>query len=109
MLAYVRPGLFTPEEIIASHWDITVDQMRQKGRDGHITQARQVAMWYYHEFKHYGKTFIGRKFNRDHATVWHSVRAVNNQMDVDRAFRSKVENIVEACKNLPGNGMCIKK
>lgn len=49
MTAYMAPGFKSVEEIVASQWFTTVEEMHTKKRYMDVAEARQVVMWYAHE------------------------------------------------------------
>jgi hypothetical protein len=58
----------------------TIDQLREGGRKRNMVYWRQVGQWWY--FLECGvKSHAGRFFDRDHATVIHSIRAVNEAIE----------------------------
>ena len=60
---------------------------------------RQVAMYFIKEFTkkslaETGKYFNGRCKCKDHATILHAIKAVNNQLDTDKKFKEAF-NVIE--------------
>lgn len=59
-----------------------------------VAQARQVAMYLFKEASKSSLKSIGQAFNnRDHATVIHAIRRVQETMDVDPMFTKSVESL----------------
>ena len=79
---------------------VTEDDIKGHRRKAPIAAARQVAYWLMrHRTEQFkgtqpGWSDIGRKFQRDHGTVMHGVRQVNNQCQVDARFRAKVNQAI---------------
>lgn len=71
-----------------------------KRRDDDLKTARQIAMYlgnvFYPEITW---SDLARVFSKDHATAIHSVKVINNRMDVDKRF---VEKIVNYKKHIKG-------
>tara|TARA_R110000823_G_scaffold71663_1_gene165118 strand:- start:28 stop:507 length:480 start_codon:yes stop_codon:yes gene_type:complete len=62
-----------------------------------IVAPRQVAMYYTHKLTNLTFSSIGIMFNKDHATVMHSINVVEGRMDFDREFkdqRPKLEELI---------------
>lgn len=72
------------QETVAAYYGINVRHMVGEARGREIARPRQVAMYLARELS--GKSFpdIGRRFgNRDHTTVMHAVRAVEQRIRED--------------------------
>lgn len=62
-----------------------------------IVEPRQIAMYYTRSLTNLNLSAIGRLFNKDHATVLHSINIVKNRMEFDREFkgqRSELEELI---------------
>ena len=59
-----------------------------------MTVPRQVAMYLIRDLLDYSLVHIGRLFgDRDHSTVIHSIRKVEDTMSMDLEFRQTVESV----------------
>ena len=68
------------------------DALASKRRTKDITVPRQVAMYLIKETLGISLSRIGEYFGgRDHSTVIHSIKKVEEEMERDPAFRSLVE------------------
>lgn len=94
MTAYMAPGYQTVEEIVASQWLTTVEEMHTKKRNGDVAEARQVVMWYAHERRGYSFFMAGKIFGKNHATAIHARNTVNNLIETDRNFRGRLETVL---------------
>ncbi len=70
--------------------------MQTSSRKREFVEARQIAMsLLFKYFKHkMSLSEIGRKFNRDHATVIHSIKCVNNLIELDKEFRERYKPLI---------------
>lgn len=59
---------------VAKKHELRILDLRSDGRQKHIVAARQEAIWRIKHETTMSLTAIGRKFNRDHATVLHSIK-----------------------------------
>src|SRR6185503_15951753 len=89
-----RPRL-TPETIrdtVARRWKVRPDALTSKRRTKDLTVPRQVAMYLIKEILDTSLVQIGEVFgDRDHSTVIHSIRKVEQDMESDSGFRREVE------------------
>jgi chromosomal replication initiator protein len=85
----------SPEAIrdtVARRWKVRPDALMSKRRTKDLTVPRQVAMYLIKELLGTSLVHIGEVFGgRDHSTVIHSIRKVEQDMDDDAGFRREVE------------------
>ena len=85
----------SPEAIrdtVARRWKVRPDALMSKRRTKDLTVPRQVAMYLIKELLGTSLVQIGEVFGgRDHSTVIHSIRKVEQDMDEDAGFRREVE------------------
>ena len=84
----------TIEEIqrkVAEHYNIRVAEMTSKRRDRPVARPRQIAMFLAKELTTKSLPDIGRAFDRDHTTVIHAVKAIENLREKDRAFKEETD------------------
>jgi chromosomal replication initiator protein len=85
----------SPEAIrdtVARRWKVRPDALMSKRRTKDLTVPRQVAMYLIKELLGTSLVQIGEVFGgRDHSTVIHSIRKVEQDMDDDAGFRREVE------------------
>ncbi|MBW3534077.1 MAG: chromosomal replication initiator protein DnaA, partial [Gemmatimonadetes bacterium] len=85
----------TPEAIrdtVARRWRVRPEALTSKRRTRDLTVPRQVAMYLIKEILNTPLVQIGVVFGgRDHSTVIHSIRKVENDMEDDATFRREVE------------------
>jgi chromosomal replication initiator protein len=79
-------------DTVARRWKVRPDALASKRRTKDLTVPRQVAMYLIKEILDTSLVQIGAVFGgRDHSTVIHSIRKVEQDMEVDSAFRREVE------------------
>ncbi len=85
----------TIEEIqkkVAEHFQIRVSDMHSARRSRSVARPRQVAMYLSKQLTSRSLPEIGRKFGgRDHTTVMHAVKKIEELMGEDPAFGEDVE------------------
>ena len=94
MTAYMAPGYQTVEEIVASQWLTTVDEMHTKKRYRDVAEARQVVMWYAVNRMGYTYNRAGNIYDRNHVTAMYGIKTVNNLIETDRNFRGRLETVL---------------
>lgn len=82
------------QRIVCEYLDIDEDLIRAKTRKREVVRARQIAMYFCKEMTQHSLKTIGLHFGgRDHSTVIHAVKTVEDQVDTDPQFRDAVEQI----------------
>jgi chromosomal replication initiator protein len=86
-------------ELVARRWRVRADALASKRRTKDVTVPRQVAMYLMKETLGMSLARIGEHFGgRDHSTVIHSIRKVEEQMQEDPEFRRQVEAALQEIK-----------
>ena len=100
-----RPVL-SPERIretVARRWRVRPEALASKRRTRDLTVPRQVAMYLIKETLDTSLARIGELFGgRDHSTVIHSIRKVEDQMERDPIFREQVDAARAECGSTEG-------
>ena len=86
-------------KVVCDYFSMTVDALQAKTRKREIVQARQIAMYFSKSLTKYSLASIGAQIgSKDHATVLHACKTVNNLKDTDKNFRQFVEDIEKKLK-----------
>ena len=86
-------------KVVCDYFSMPVDTLQTKTRKREIVQARQIAMYFSKSLTKYSLASIGAQIgNKDHATVLHACKTVNNLKDTDKNFRQYVEDIEKKLK-----------
>src|SRR6056297_892042 len=87
------------QKIVCDYFEITPDQLHSKTRKREIVQARQIAMYFSKSLTKSSLASIGSQIGgKDHATVLHACKTVNNLVDTDKRFKQTVDNIEKKLK-----------
>jgi chromosomal replication initiator protein len=82
------------QDVVSNYFKIALKEIHSKSRKREIVQARQVAMFLAKEHTDHSYSHIGNQVGkRDHATVLHACKTVKDSMEVDKKFRSTMEQI----------------
>ena len=77
---------------MAEHFNIRLADMHSARRSRSVARPRQVAMYLAKQLTSRSLPEIGRKFGgRDHTTVMHAVKKVDELRDIDSSFAEDVE------------------
>jgi chromosomal replication initiator protein len=81
-------------DVVAEEWNVTADALASKRRSRDVMVPRQVAMYLIKEILDLPLVRIGQSFGgRDHSTVIHSIRKVEEQMGREADFASRVDRL----------------
>ena len=82
------------QKIVSEYFQMDVSTLQSKTRKRHIVQARQLAMFFAKKFTKASLASIGSQIgHRDHATVLHACKTVDNLSFTDKQFRKYVEDL----------------
>ena len=82
------------QKVVSEYFQMDVETLQSKTRKRHIVQARQLAMYFAKKFTKASLASIGSQIGkRDHATVLHACKTVNNLAETDKTFRTYMEEI----------------
>lgn len=82
------------QKVVSDYFQMDVETLQSKTRKRHIVQARQLAMFFAKKFTKASLASIGSQIGkRDHATVLHACKTVDNLSATDKQFRKYVEEL----------------
>ena len=82
------------QKVVCDYFDMPVELLKSRTRRREIVQARQLAMYFSKQFTKSSLATIGAQCgNKDHATVLHACKTVNNLSETDKRFKKYVEEI----------------
>jgi chromosomal replication initiator protein len=82
------------QKVVSDYFQLDVETLKSKTRKRHIVQARQLAMFFAKKFTKASLANIGSQIgDRDHATVLHACKTVDNLVETDKQFRKFVDDI----------------
>ncbi len=87
------------QKVVCEYFGLPSDMLQTKTRKREIVQARQIAMFFSKSLTKSSLSTIGSIIGgKDHATVLHACKTVNNLMDTDKRFKSQIEDIERRLK-----------
>jgi len=82
------------QKVGVGYFEMDVATLQSKTRKRHIVQARQLAMFFAKKFTKASLASIGSQIGkRDHATVLHACKTVDNLAETDKQFRKYIEDL----------------
>jgi len=82
------------QKIVCDFFELPLEVLKSKTRKREVVQARQLAMYFSKQFTKSSLSNIGMHCGgKDHATVLHACRTVNNLMDTDKKFKAQVVDL----------------
>jgi chromosomal replication initiator protein len=82
-------------EACSEFYNIPLQDLKDRGRKKEVALARQIAMYICHKLTRHSLRGIALHFGRrDHSTVIHAVKTVEDNMSADQIFRSDTEDLI---------------
>ena len=87
------------QKVVCDYFNLNTDAITSKTRKREIVQARQIAMYFAKNMTKLSLATIGAQIGgKDHATVLHACKTVNNLIDTDRQFKGYIDEIEKKLK-----------
>ncbi len=81
---------------VANYFKLPVENVICTKRKREFIKAKHIAMYYFKQFTDMTLYKIGTFFHdKDHATVLHAIKSVNNQKDVYLAYRNELNEVLK--------------
>ncbi len=93
---------YAPEYIvekIAAYYNLTVEDILGKGKTKNIANARQIAIYLMRKLTGLTLAEIGSALNRDHSTVLHSIRKIEDSITTDTELADTIRDITANITN----------
>jgi chromosomal replication initiator protein len=79
---------------VCEYYDLDMEVLQSRSRKREIVQARQIAMYFSKTMTNSSLATIGAKIGKkDHATVLHACKTINNLIETDRELKNQVREI----------------
>jgi len=87
------------QETVCDYFNIPIDLLKSKTRKREIVQSRQIAMYFAKTLTKSSLATIGSQIGgKDHATVLHACKTVNNLIETDKRFKMYIDDIEKRFK-----------
>ena len=82
------------QKVVCDYFDLPMELLKSKTRKREVVQARQIAMYFSKKMTKSSLANIGMHCGgKDHATVLHACKTVNNLMDTDKRFKGYIDDL----------------
>ncbi len=85
-------------DFVAEQFNVSVGDLQSKSRKKIVAFPRQVSMYLARKLTEQALSEIGKAFNRDHSTVVHSIRVINEAITRNGSIRGQVEHLTGRLK-----------
>lgn len=87
------------QKIICDYFGISIESINAKTRKREIVQARQLSMYFAKKYTMLPLSTIGNYCgNKDHATVLHACRTINNLYETDKKMKIYIDDLDKKMK-----------
>jgi len=87
------------QKVVCDYFDMNIDVLQSKTRKREIVQARQIAMYFAKNLTSSSLSTIGSQIGgKDHATVLHAYKTVNNLSETNKEFKEYIKDIEKKLK-----------
>jgi len=84
--------------IVSDHFHMDSSLLGIRSRGTTLVMPRHLAMYFCRYYTHLSFSDIGNYFNRNHDTVIHAIKSVNNQCDTDKDYKRTFDDIERMVK-----------
>jgi len=82
------------QKVVCDYFDMPIELLKSKTRKREVVQARQISMYFAKSMTKSSLSTIGlHSGGKDHATVLHACRTVNNLIDTDKRFKVYIDEL----------------
>lgn len=92
---YTTNSIGRIQKAVADHYGITVEVLKSKKRKAEINHPRQVAMYLCHMKTEETWERIGLEFNKDHSTVIHGCKKIEDDLKTDTKLQQDIKEITD--------------
>lgn len=85
------------QRLVAAHYGFSVEHLRSPERPRMLSHVRWVAMYLARTHTKKSLTQIGRAFRRDHTTVLHGLRSIEQRKATDPKFAEELAGLSAKC------------
>jgi len=84
---------------VCKYYEIGIDDLHEVTRKQEIVTPRQIAMYLCRRYTKLSSGKIGKEIGgKDHATVLHGIKKINNLLDTDKSFKLELEQLEDKIK-----------
>ncbi len=87
-------------EEVSKHYNISINDILSNKRNKEIATPRQIIMYLCDKLTEDTKSNIGKKMNRDHATVISNINKVKELIENDPSFEKNIDSLIKTITSL---------
>jgi chromosomal replication initiation ATPase DnaA len=87
------------EQKLCSVYGIKHSHLTKGGRHREVVDARRILFWSLRQLFGLSLSTIGRRYNKDHATILYGLKTFDNLVNTDISFRLKTETCFKFLHN----------
>jgi len=87
------------QQIVCYGETLLPNQVKEKTRKREVVFCRQLIMYFMKQYTKDSLASIGGHFGKDHATVLHACKTINNLIDTDKIVKDKVNTYSKKIKH----------
>jgi len=84
---------------VEKYCNLNKNELLSTTRSKKVSYPRQIAMYIMKEVTNYSLVQIGEFFKKDHTTIMHGIKKIQEDMESDPAKKTLVDNIIKNIKN----------
>ena len=92
----------TVSEIVCRRYKLDFQRLVSPGREQSITLPRQIVFYLVRSIGMVPFSRIGESFGRDHGTVMHGCRSVEDRISTQESFAQQIESLKQECRSALG-------
>lgn len=82
------------QKVVCDYFNLPIELLKSKTRKREVVQARQIAMFFSKQHTKLSLASIGAQCGgKDHATVLHACKTVNNLIETDKRFKGYITDL----------------
>jgi chromosomal replication initiator protein len=87
-------------DAVTAHYNVRLSDLQSRRRHKSVTEPRQVCMYLARKRTRFSLEEIGGYFGgRDHTTVMHSIRTVDDRIEADKPFAREIDQLDQIISN----------
>jgi chromosomal replication initiator protein len=78
---------------VCEYFNLPFDKLLKKDRQSNVVLARNILIYFLFKYTTLSKSDIARMLNKDHTTVIHSFRALQDRIDTEEIIKERIDEI----------------
>jgi chromosomal replication initiator protein len=92
-------------QVVTEHYNVRLSDLQSKRRNKSVAEPRQVCMWLARQRTRFSLEEIGGHFGgRDHTTVMHSIKTVNDRKQTEPDFAEQIQHLEQSVQKIAASG-----